>query len=1166
MSSLRLALKLSMVENPNVKQVGSASFDDRERGDKDKGNQNNSNKEKDAQRLLMKKKLARSADEANLLDDMARKRKNIDKDKEFSKESKDKSNKNSSNKSALSNSSHDESQSQDFYQIVSKVRKPSVADSVMNSSIGDDYTYGKDGNERSSRAGSFEILDDNSVSVVDTDTIITIEDQNIDEPKNENNNDSFGNHMDNVGYVIAKDDHGGESSSNYVVRKNKSDEDIAVSSMQSNEHNNFDEANNNEIIDDRNTLISASMNENTAAESVNDNDTNDLINQGDNNDNNNDNKGQTEVIRRRRKRKHNALTKLSIDGNPNFMFPEVDKDTEEKDENAPRYQSNRAAAINAKTKLSLKSNVASGPTTTTNASTDQQELNNNYSRKQRERKSEADLSLLSPGSWVQCDSCEKWRSLPPLPYAVVDQLGSEKWFCTMNIWDELRNNCDAPEETVNEANNDTNEASFAMVDTTAKVNKTGNKRWKKSLLENNQKNSIQPNDGIDMNIDENNQVVVKEKEIQRRRPRNSNNLVTNPVTVPVAAVEWVQCNRCSKWRKVPETIKTESLPDIWVCAMNTWSVLYSRCSAKQEVEQEESELATGAALQSSYENGTNNDLKDNTKGVGKGVAGNRIRRGFGFQTAAQQQHNDPTNPVKKVVQWVQCERKNCKKWRKIPASVDLSQLPEKWFCEMNRWDSDFASCDVPEQSDSEDDKNANSDTRSQLILANSKGPGTLSYRRIIFGNDGKVRSCFSDKNRTGYGIFSYSQINKPLADSDDYIEPTRKISYWWSTSFNDHGLNDPTLPKNEGDSRNNENELINHPGQATHLLDSIRKLHNMPQSLPSQYNSVKSSLAETWPKKISKLWEIWSNLTLLQREKLECSVVRSCFLNGNTSSSPFSLAQLLLPDLYKMVSTSRFLLDEIEACRQYMTFDVLKATLKRLEDYGEVEILYNSNNIINVEYLKPIKSIISEKSSVDEDKSNRVNMPIKLKKVVNRQNGGSSTGSSSQNILPTKSVAELTHFEEVSLKTKAVKVNNDTNVNNANNANNNTVAQIDRKDMIRSQSISSDHFSSNGSAASGEEKHGTPSRLKHYEKKHFTIAPIPSMISNDDDLSLMKEHVVSSNISMIIPAEIAEPLVMSDHRNNVNTNNESHAMDTQDIMSYDSNAEETLLIYNNDSS
>jgi hypothetical protein len=48
------------------------------------------------------------------------------------------------------------------------------------------------------------------------------------------------------------------------------------------------------------------------------------------------------------------------------------------------------------------------------------------------------------------------------------------------------------------------------------------------------------------------------------------------------------------------------------------------------------------------------------------------------------------------IQWVQCDAPTCGKWRKAPGHVDLTSLPEQWFCTMNNWDLSRASCDVPE--------------------------------------------------------------------------------------------------------------------------------------------------------------------------------------------------------------------------------------------------------------------------------------------------------------------------------------------------------------------------------------------------------------------------------------------------------------------------------------
>jgi len=45
--------------------------------------------------------------------------------------------------------------------------------------------------------------------------------------------------------------------------------------------------------------------------------------------------------------------------------------------------------------------------------------------------------------------------------------------------------------------------------------------------------------------------------------------------------------------------------------------------------------------------------------------------------------------------WVECDA--CKKWRKLPPSVEAESLPEKWDCTMNRWDPHRATCLAPQE-------------------------------------------------------------------------------------------------------------------------------------------------------------------------------------------------------------------------------------------------------------------------------------------------------------------------------------------------------------------------------------------------------------------------------------------------------------------------------------
>ena len=45
---------------------------------------------------------------------------------------------------------------------------------------------------------------------------------------------------------------------------------------------------------------------------------------------------------------------------------------------------------------------------------------------------------------------------------------------------------------------------------------------------------------------------------------------------------WVQCDACTKWRKLPPGVSPKALPDSWRCADNTWSTPQASCSFPEE--------------------------------------------------------------------------------------------------------------------------------------------------------------------------------------------------------------------------------------------------------------------------------------------------------------------------------------------------------------------------------------------------------------------------------------------------------------------------------------------------------------------------------------------------------------------------------------------------------
>ncbi|KAH9258938.1 hypothetical protein BASA81_002558 [Batrachochytrium salamandrivorans] len=60
--------------------------------------------------------------------------------------------------------------------------------------------------------------------------------------------------------------------------------------------------------------------------------------------------------------------------------------------------------------------------------------------------------------------------------------------------------------------------------------------------------------------------------------------------------EWVQCDRCQKWRKLPLGVSPDLLPEVWYCENNSWDPVYSSCQVGEETEEQTTTPATAAPL------------------------------------------------------------------------------------------------------------------------------------------------------------------------------------------------------------------------------------------------------------------------------------------------------------------------------------------------------------------------------------------------------------------------------------------------------------------------------------------------------------------------------------------------------------------------------------------
>eukprot|EP00984_Skeletonema_dohrnii_P021986 scaffold11102_cov109-Skeletonema_dohrnii-CCMP3373.AAC.1 len=242
--------------------------------------------------------------------------------------------------------------------------------------------------------------------------------------------------------------------------------------------------------------------------------------------------------------------------------------------------------------------------------------------------------------WVQCDRCHKWRHLPAT--VNLDDL-PEHWFCELNTHDLKRNNCEAAEQTPKEV---------------AKEKKRAKKlAWKKLQMEQAQalakegskkraRSASPPPRGIDKEAEfdavvatsvdkKSDDHVVNEATVapptteplppkpkrRGRPPRSDKEKEKTPPNAPNAAPggkgkdapkqEWVQCEKCEKWRRLPPRISAEELPDVWYCSMNTWDINLATCTAIEDKHEEnskeynvQSQIPTfaGSSSKTSYRN------------------------------------------------------------------------------------------------------------------------------------------------------------------------------------------------------------------------------------------------------------------------------------------------------------------------------------------------------------------------------------------------------------------------------------------------------------------------------------------------------------------------------------------------------------------------------------
>ncbi|DBA04516.1 TPA: LOW QUALITY PROTEIN: hypothetical protein N0F65_011064 [Lagenidium giganteum] len=140
--------------------------------------------------------------------------------------------------------------------------------------------------------------------------------------------------------------------------------------------------------------------------------------------------------------------------------------------------------------------------------------------------------------------------------------------------------------------------------------------------------------------------------------------------------DWVQCDKCQKWRRLPNHVNVSELPATWYCKMNRWDKRYNKCSIPEEkviLPMKESDLVGYRERRFAM------DFLHRVKRMDKALL--------------QYKYTDARDDdgERKVLQCCECLKK-----RPLIAGMDPQKVAQPFVCWMNNWDELHASCSAPQ--------------------------------------------------------------------------------------------------------------------------------------------------------------------------------------------------------------------------------------------------------------------------------------------------------------------------------------------------------------------------------------------------------------------------------------------------------------------------------------
>ena len=364
----------------------------------------------------------------------------------------------------------------------------------------------------------------------------------------------------------------------------------------------------------------------------------------------------------------------------------------------------RKAAQEAKVKLNSKQDPSV------------QESGKKKKKRRRKEGSDGEDSDEDDRQWVQCDKCKKWRILPSRVKAASLP---DEWYCNLNVYDPKHNDCSVPEQTVKQVAKEWRRAR----------KRVKQQRLEQAALEADQKDSLNKADS------------AAGKDLASKPSANS------PKPPKLAVASRKVGDNDSK-RSSPTNSESNAPPS------ESGSEPPVKVGEKKRGRKPKSKpVETESQTQDSQADSAPKDSTTETTPKKPGRKRGRPARNQNSIEAARRGALDKKDDDN--VEWVQCEK--CEKWRKLPPYMAADELPDTWFCTMNTWNPDSASCEAPE------DK---ADAHHQEVGAFGNfaqgHAGKYSYRSMIFGNGRKQNRPMSEKARAAESLFM-----RPIDDEEN---------------------------------------------------------------------------------------------------------------------------------------------------------------------------------------------------------------------------------------------------------------------------------------------------------------------------------------------------------------------------------------------------------------